>query len=182
MDKKLKWHDEIEGVICAVIMALMLAILFYQVVARYAFRMSSAQVDELSRYMLVWLAYISTCYAITHNQHIKVDMLLYVWPKGWRRAINLLGVVVFFAYCLIITYYSAAWLMGLHRSGAITLGLKAPMALICSIIPISHFIMSMRLIQLFVKTLKAPRSAAGRDETAIEQVIREHSGKEGNIT
>jgi len=170
LGKKTKWYDEIEGTVCTVIMAIMLVMLFWQVIARYIFGISSAQIDELSRYMLVWLAYISTAYAIVHNAHIKIDIFMNVWPKRWRRAVKLFSNVIFFAYSVIVTYYSAVWLAGLSKSGAITLGLKAPMALFCSIIPISHFVMAIRLVQLQVRMVRDPHSTDDPAEAAPEEL------------
>ena len=158
MTQKTRWYNEIEGTFCVLIMIFMLVILFYQVVARYLFGASSAAIDELSRYSLVWLAYVSTVYATIHNVHIKIEMFLNVWPKSWRRPIKLFGNVLFFVYCAIVTYYSAVWLIGLANTGTITLGLRAPMAIIICIIPISHFVMAVRVVQLQIKMIKDPRS------------------------
>lgn len=156
MEKKLKWHDEIESWICVVILMFMLVILFYQVVARYGFGVTNAWCDELSRYALVWFGYLSACYAIVHNAHIKIDLFLKLWPKGMRNGIKLFSNVLFFIYCLVVAYYSAEWLFGLMKSGAITLGLKLPMGLFCAIVPIAHVIMAIRLIQLQCRLIKNP--------------------------
>lgn len=156
IEKKFKWYDEIESSICVVILTVMLAVLFYQVVARYGFGVTNAWCDELSRYALVWFGYLSACYAIVHNAHIKIDLFLKVWPRSWRDGIQKLSYVVFLVYALVVAYFSAEWLYGLMRSGAITLGLRLPMALFCAIVPISHVIMALRLVQLIYRLHKFP--------------------------
>lgn len=156
MEKKLKWYDEIESWLCVGILWILLVILFYQVVARYCFGVTNAWCDELSRYALVWFGYLSACYAIVHNAHIKIDLFLKLWPKRVRNGIKLFSNVLFFIYCLVVAYYSAAWLAGLIKSGAISLGLKLPMGLFCSIVPIAHVIMALRLIQLQYRLVKYP--------------------------
>ena len=134
----------------------MLVILFYQVVARYGFGVTNAWCDELSRYGLVWFGYLSACYAITRNAHIKIDLFLKCWPKSIRKSIKLFSNGLFFLYAVAVAYYSSVWLYGLMKSGAITLGLKLPMALFCAIIPLSHGIMVLRLIQLTYKQITTP--------------------------
>ena len=155
-ETKLKWYDEIESSICVVILMFMLVILFYQVVARYGFGVTNAWCDELSRYALVWFGYLSACYAIVHNAHIKIDLFIKLWPTSLRPAIKILSNVIFFLYAVVVAWYSSEWLMGLMKSGAITLGLKLPMAAFCLIVPLSHVLMAVRLVQLTLRQLRDP--------------------------
>jgi TRAP-type C4-dicarboxylate transport system permease small subunit len=173
IEKKLRWYDEIESGACVVILMFMLVILFYQVVARYCFGVTNAWCDELSRYTLVWFGYLSACYAIVHNAHIKIDLFTKIWPKAWRSYIKLFSNVIFFIYAVVVAYYSAEWLLGLMKSGAITLGLKLPMALFCAIIPLSHIIMALRLIQLEYRLIKYPEllSEDPEDELATGSLV-----------
>jgi TRAP-type C4-dicarboxylate transport system permease small subunit len=155
-NEKTAWYDEIESSVCVLILAFMLVILFYQVVARYIFGVTNAWCDELSRYALVWFGYLSASYAICHNAHIKIDMFIKIWPKSMRNGIKLFSNVIFLVYVLTVAYYSGIWVYGLMKSGAITLGLKLPMALFCSIVPVSHIIMALRLIQLEIRLIRNP--------------------------
>lgn len=170
IEKKLKWYDEIESWICVFILMFLLVILFYQVVARYGFGVTNAWCDELSRYALVWFGYLSACYAIVYNAHIKIDLFLKLWPKGMRNGIKLFSNVLFFIYCLVVAYYSAVWLGGLAKSGAITLGLKAPMAFFCAIVPIAHVIMALRLVQLQYRLIKYPELLKDPEEELAESL------------
>jgi len=170
MEKKLKWYDEIESSVCVVILMFMLVILFYQVVARYGFGVTNAWCDELSRYSLVWFGYLSACYAIVHNAHIKIDLFIKIWPRSWWPGVKILSNVIFFLYAAGVTYYSSDWLYGLMRSGAITLGLKLPMAAFCLIVPLSHLLMAIRLVQLTVRQLKDPDLLKEPEELLAEQL------------
>lgn len=160
IEKKFKWYDEVESWVCVVVLMFMLVILFYQVVARYGFSVTNAWCDELSRYALVWFGYLSACYAIIHNAHIKIDLFLKIWPKSMQGGVKLFSNVIFFLYAVIVTYYSSVWLYGLMKSGAITLGLKLPMALFCAIVPVSHALMALRLIQLEYRLITSPELLA----------------------
>lgn len=156
MNKREKWYNEIESTACIGIMIFMLLILSYQVVARYIFGFSLAWIDELSRYALIWFAYLAASYAIVHNAHIKIDLLLKIWPKKIRKNIKLFSNVIFFVYCVVVVYYSVIWLQGLAGAGTISMGTGLSMAGVSSIIPISHFFMAIRLIQLEIKLIKNP--------------------------
>ena len=176
MEKKHKWHDEIESGVCVVILMFMLVILFYQVVARYGFGITNAWCDELSRYALVWFGYLSACYAIVHNAHIKIDLFIKIWPKRWRTGIKLLSNVIFFLYAVVVAYYSADWLWGLMKSGAITLGLHLPMAVICLIVPLSHVLMAVRLVQLTYRQVQNPQLLKDPEEELPEAYCNTEEG------
>lgn len=151
----------------------MLAMLFYQVVARYGFGVTNAWCDELSRYALAWLGYISASYAITYNAHIKIDLFIKIWPKSWRKGVKLLSNVIFFAYALVVAYFSSVWLYGLMKTGAITLGLKLPMALFCLIIPLGHLLMAVRLVQLEIRLIKNPELLEDTDEELAGAIMED---------
>lgn len=172
MEKKTKWYDEIESSICVLIIVFMLAILTYQVVARYIFQISYPWIDELSRYALIWFAYLSASYAIIPNAHIKIDLFLKIWPKAWRPYIKLFSNVIFFVYCIAVAYFSTTWIMGLARTGTVSMGVGVSMALFSSIIPISHVFMAIRLVQLEVRLLRNRELLEDRlpDEDLLEEV------------
>ena len=177
MEKKLKWYDEIESSICVVILMFMLVILFYQVIARYCFGVTNAWCDELSRYSLVWFGYLSACYAIVHNAHIKIDLFIKLWPRSWWPGVKILSNVIFFLYAVAVAYYSLDWLYGLMKSGAITLGLKLPMAAFCFIVPLSHIFMALRLVQLTIRQLNDPDLLKEPEELLAEQLDRMKGGE-----
>lgn len=171
MNKKDKWYDEIESTVCVVMMIFMLAILFFQVIARYLFGYSLAWIDELSRYSLVWIAYLSAVYAITKNAHIKIDMVLGLWPKKIRKSVQLLSNVIFFLYAVVIAYYSTLWVIDLNKAGSISMGMGVRMSYFSVIIPLSHILMAIRLVQLHIRQIKNPELLELIDEAdaAIEE-------------
>lgn len=171
MDTKNKWYNEIESTICVVIVIFMLIILFFQVIARYLFGFSLAWIDELSRYSLIWFAYLAAVYAIIHNAHIKIDIFLNIWPKKVRNYIQLFSNVIFFVYCVTVAYFNTEWLIGLHKAGTVSMGTGVSMALFSSIIPISHVLMAIRLVQLEIKLIRNPELLILIDEA--EAAIKE---------
>lgn len=167
MNKRGKWYNEIESTACVCIALFMLAILSYQVVARYVFGNSYAWIDELSRYALIWFAYLAASYAIVHNAHIKIDLLLKVWPKKIRKVVKLFSNVIFFTYCIVVAYFSIVWIQGLASAGTISMGTGLSMAGVSMIIPISHILMAIRLVQLEIRLIRNPQLLLDIDESEI---------------
>ena len=93
---KKKWYNLIECYLGVIIVIGMLILLSVQVFARYITGVSWAWIDEISRYGLIWLAYLSAIYATYTDSQIKVDLLIKVWPKAIRKYIKHLSVIIFF--------------------------------------------------------------------------------------
>jgi TRAP-type C4-dicarboxylate transport system permease small subunit len=166
MNKKTKWYDEIEGTACVIILIFMLITLTIQVVSRYIFGISYSWIDELSRYSLIWFAYLSATYAIIFNAHIKIDLLVKIWPLKLRNKIKLFSNVIFFIYCIVVAYHSADWIIGLHRAKTVSMGTGIQMSYFAVIIPITHVLMAIRLIQLEIRLIKDPNLLRDVDEAA----------------
>lgn len=176
MNKKIKWYDEIEGMACVIILIFMLITLTIQVIARYIFGISYAWIDELSRYSLIWFAYLSATYAIIFNAHIKIDLLVKIWPLKLRNKVKLFSNVIFFLYCVVVAYHSADWVIGLHKAKTVSMGTGIQMSYFAVIIPITHALMALRLIQLEVRLIKDPTLLRDVDEAA--EALKE-AGMEG---
>ena len=171
MEKKEKWYNSIESTAGILILIFMLIVLTYQVIARYLFGMSYAWIDELSRYSLIWLAYLSAVYAVIHNAHIKIDLFLKLWPKKIRNYVKHISNLIFFTYSVAVVYFSTVWIIGLNKTGTISMGTGISMALFSLIIPVSHMLMALRLVQLEVRWIMHPELLQDVDEAeaAIEQ-------------
>jgi TRAP-type C4-dicarboxylate transport system permease small subunit len=85
------------------IFALMLLIGALQIANRYLLGTSLSWSEELQRYLLVWLVFLSIPLAYRHGRHIGVELVrdrLHPTPaRLFDRAINLLWLLVFAALC-----------------------------------------------------------------------------------
>lgn len=61
----------LEGIL-AVLIAVLSCIVFINVILRYGFESSILSVDELSRYLFVWLTFIGAIVAFMDNAHVQV--------------------------------------------------------------------------------------------------------------
>lgn len=157
MPKKEKPRNPLEETLGVTIMAVILAVLTLQVIMRFLpFLPPNSWSEELARYLFVWFVYLTACVAIYHNAHIKIDAALNLYPKKLCIYVMILGNMIFLLYALGITYFGARYTMDIWRSGQISMGLHIKMAYVYASIPVCHFIMALRLIQLSVKMLRTP--------------------------
>ena len=63
------------------ILALMVMLVFGNVVLRYGFNSGIAVSEELSRYLFIWLTFVGAVIALHEHEHLGVDTLLRVLPR-----------------------------------------------------------------------------------------------------
>ena len=81
-------------------LAIMAVLVFANVALRYLFGISLSWVEELTRYMMIWLAWLAAGLAMREGAHIAIDNLQQAFPRsgpGSLRLFVLIAVVGFFA-------------------------------------------------------------------------------------
>lgn len=142
------------------LLAVMVVLVFGNVVLRYGFSASIGWVEELSRYMMVWLAWLAAGLAYRNGAHIALDFLENALPDGAARALRafiILSMIGFFGALVYLggQYASFSW-------GDETPMLRLPFGLIHLAIPVGSAVMLMHL-------LLAARNNITRRATAEDQ-------------
>lgn len=78
----------------------MAVLVFANVVLRYVVGISLPWVEEITRYMMIWVAWLAVGLAMREGAHIAIDNLQNAVPAPWGRALRIfcfLSVVIFFA-------------------------------------------------------------------------------------
>jgi len=79
---------------------------FIQVISRYFLSHSFIWVDELSKYMFIWLVYLAISEAAKNKAHIKADFLISMFHGKSKKIALIFGQVVsliFLGICIWIT-------------------------------------------------------------------------------
>ncbi len=142
-----KLFDAFEEVVGVALLAYMLLILTYQVILRFVFNNSNSWSEETARYLFVWFVYVTASLAIMRNAHIRIDAFLGMYPKSIVRSVVVIGYLLFFGYCLAVTYYSWDFTMQIKTAGQVSMGLGTPMYLVYLALPVCHVLMALRIIQ-----------------------------------
>lgn len=72
-------------VLIALALAVMLLLVFGNVVLRYAFNSGISVSEELSRWLFVWITFLGAIVAVKEHGHLGTDMLLSKLPPIGRR-------------------------------------------------------------------------------------------------
>jgi TRAP-type C4-dicarboxylate transport system permease small subunit len=72
--------------VIAVFLAIMVVLVFGNVVLRYAFNSGITVSEELSRWLFVWVTFLGAIVAMREHAHLGVDSLVKRLPTGGKRA------------------------------------------------------------------------------------------------
>lgn len=92
----------------ALALAVMVVLVFGNVLLRYAFNSGFAAAEELARLMFVWLIFLGAILALRHHGHLGVSMLQARLPRPARRA------------CAVVSHLLMLYGLWLFASGSWT--------------------------------------------------------------
>lgn len=93
-------------ILTTIILAVMITVIFVQVITRYVFFYSLPWSEELSRYLFVWMIFLGVNLAVRDDLQIRIDVLdHYVHGRG-KKALRIFQHVCSFAIAMILIYSS----------------------------------------------------------------------------
>lgn len=100
-----KFYNHLEEWIGAFLLAVMLVMLFVQVVMRYIFKGSIAWISEYALYMFMYFVFLACSGAFLRNDHIQIVALIAKLPGRAEAVAHLLIYGVNIVFSLDIGYY-----------------------------------------------------------------------------
>jgi len=103
------------------ILALMVVLVFGNVVLRYGFNSGIAISEEVSRYLFIWLTFLGAIVAVHEHEHLGVDTLVRMLPRKGK-----LACVVASEGLMLLAVALLFW--GSWKQTLINMGTKSPVA------------------------------------------------------
>jgi TRAP-type C4-dicarboxylate transport system permease small subunit len=103
----------------AAALAVMVLLVFGNVVLRYAFNSGIAVSEEVSRWLFVWLCFMGAVVALKEGGHLGTDMLVSRLPVAGKKACLVIG-------HLLMLYVTWLFLVGSWQQARINLDMAAP--------------------------------------------------------
>ena len=114
-----KYLMQIMNTIIVVSLALMVIMVFSNVVLRYVFNSGITSSEELSRFLFLWLIFIGAIVAMKENAHLGVDTLVARLPRSGKIACVLLSNALMLWCCYL--FFVGSW-----RQTIVGLGTEMP--------------------------------------------------------
>lgn len=99
--------DRLEETIIAILMALMTALTFANVIARYIFNSNILWALELTVFMFAWMVLLGASYALKKSAHLGVDAIINRVSPGLRRFLGLIAALACVLYAFFLL--KGAW-------------------------------------------------------------------------
>jgi TRAP-type C4-dicarboxylate transport system permease small subunit len=95
------------GVLMVACLALMVVMVFGNVVLRYGFNSGITVSEELSRWLFVWMTFLGAVVAVRTHAHLGTDMLISRLPPGGKKACFVAAHVLMLYMCWLMA--RGAW-------------------------------------------------------------------------
>ena len=144
--------DRVEQTLITILLSLMIAIAFLQIVLRNIFATGITWEDPLVRNLVLWVGFVGAAIATREGKHITIDMLPQRVPQQVKAIIGII-IQLFAAFiCALLTFASVKFVKNEALMGSITFaGIPAWVPQL--ILPITFGIMSLRFCLLVLKDL-----------------------------
>ena len=86
----------------ALLLAIMVVLVFGNVVLRYAFNSGITVCEELSRWLFVWLTFLGAIVALKEHGHLGTDMLVARLPTWGKKVCLVVGQLLMLYVCWLL--------------------------------------------------------------------------------
>lgn len=148
----------IENAVIILGLSAMFLILLAQVIMRYVFSRPLTWSEEAARFIFVYVSFIGISYAYRQKGHIRMEVVVNLFPQAVRRGLEVLinlGTIALFCYMMPFSF----------RFIGIQAGVKAtathiPMSIVYTALPLG---MALSCVRLLISSL---RIVWGEEENA----------------
>lgn len=137
---------------------MLIIIVFSQFLFRYAFDLSVSWTQESSRYLLIWLAWISVSYAIKEQRHIRVETIKNLLPEKGKMVVDMIVTLLFSVFAIFLAFIGTQFVLDIKSSGQGSPMMGIPMWVVYSILPLSGVLMVLRLVEQFIFIFKKQKA------------------------
>ena len=128
-------------------MAVMTTLVFVNVVARYAFNFSIIWAEEVSQYLMIWIAYLGAGLALREGRHVALEMLHDRLPLALGRKVRMVvgGLVLAFLGAVTVLGFQFAVFVWSQETPVLNISLGIPSLAI----PIGTLLFAVHLVLMF---------------------------------
>lgn len=119
MKRLIDWYCHMIDYMIAILLAIMVVLVFGNVVLRYAFNSGITVSEEMSRWLFVWLTFLGAIAALKEYGHLGTDMLLVKLPPIGQR-------ICLVVANLLMLYVTYLLFQGSLTQAKINLDVEAP--------------------------------------------------------
>lgn len=144
----MKILDRLEEWIVGVMLLAMTGLTFVQVVLRYVFNSGFTWALELTTLFFALMIFVGISYGVRVGAHIGIDALVAKLPRGPRRALSIVAVLLCLLYAGIVLVGSYEYVSKMKIVDIEMQDLPIPVWMARSILPLGYGLLGLRLLQV----------------------------------
>lgn len=136
-------------------------IVFLNVVLRYVFNASLHWVDELARYLFIWLIWIGADFALREKRHLRIGMIADLLKGRARVALEIFVLVAWFGFSVFLGWQGVKLVSIVVAQDQLSTSMQINMGWAYACVPLGAIFMAVRLvfeIRDVIKTGKVPEA------------------------
>ncbi len=144
--------EKILKILVTTAIGMMLSIVFLQVISRYVFSFTPSFAEELSRYLFVWVVFLSLPLVAKNGGHMAIETLTSRIKGKKLKVCRVLADIFTITFLVVMIWNSVRMVQIAHFQTSPALIL--PMSYVYSVIPFGCTIMCMYVIHDFITLLR----------------------------
>ncbi|KGX91764.1 TRAP transporter small permease [Pontibacillus marinus] len=149
--KSIDGLNKVLGVLLAVLLMVMSAVVFYQVFSRFVLDESLRWSEELARYIMIWAVFIGSALAIRKMELISVDAIKELMPEKAIKVLNILVYLASIVFLAVLVQYGFE--MVSNVSTQTSPAMRIPMAWAYAAIPVGSIFMIINCIAIVIENI-----------------------------
>lgn len=149
--KSIDGFNKILGILLAVLLMVMSAVVFYQVFSRFVLDESLRWSEELARYIMIWAVFIGSALAIRKMELISVDAIKELMPEKAIKVLNILVYLSSIVFLVVLVQYGFE--MASNVSTQTSPAMRIPMSWAYAAIPIGSIFMIINCIAIVIENI-----------------------------
>lgn len=151
-----KWVIGAAEYVSAACLVLGCTINFANIVGRYFFHAPIVWAEEIIQFLMIAGVFFGAPILTLRRAHIRMDMLLTIFPAPLRRGAEVFGQIVLACVCCAIIWLGVPVIMQFIDFGQVTDAAAIPVAIPQSVIPIGLFLV---IVAVVVNLLEPTQTA-----------------------
>jgi TRAP-type C4-dicarboxylate transport system permease small subunit len=149
-------EERVESVILIGLIAAMFLLVVLQILARVVAQ-SPTWTEEVSRYLMVWLAFFGAAVCLRHDEHVGFTLLPDCLSGFSALALRFVARLVTLALMSVILLEGVLWVTSVFHSGQKTITFQFPVFWIALAIPVAGLLGAAHALRLLIKGMNSKR-------------------------
>jgi len=151
LDKIFSYLEKFLSFLIVLLISFMVLFIFSQVVARFILNMPLSWTEEISRHIMIWMAFIATSVAYRHGAHLSIDLLATTLKPKARLVLRIFFLLIIIGFLIFMVRYGIELTQKTFNQRSSSLGYR--MSYVYLAVPSSGIIMIIFSIEKIINLL-----------------------------